>query len=294
MALGRVLASLESSITRWEKGDGSSQKIDEVEMDEDSGGFNAIASFFLRPRLSRQMLDQIIEEYNDLEEEDEKILSSIVDGKKSRLPRLRDLCIDPSSLAKAAGGLAKLKAKHPNMRGTSILTRVILKLLTSKNGRLLHEFSMANLIRACEAGAINDSTQRRLDPVVGQFVRRFLQLLNEANGPVNANKSDIRVDLKLSSTSPEEIATLLWSLGELGARHLSSDKDKGSAHRKLRLVMKGPLITDDQLYHLSTSSTLKVVRSQSPYFCFLSTLHPPISFSHVSKYIFCSSVVSLL
>ena len=260
VALGRVFASLESSITRWEKGL-CSQRFDEVETEEGSGGFNAITSFFLRPRLSRQMLDQIIEEYNDLEEEDEKILSTIVDGKKSRLPRLRDLAVDPSSLAKAAGGLAKLTAKHPNMRGTSILTRVVLKLLSSKNGRLLQEFSMANLIRACEAAAINDSVGRGLDPVVGQFVRRFLHLLNEANGPQNGNGNDIRTDLKLSSLSPEEIATLLWSLGELGAKHLTADKDQGSAHRKLRLVMDGPMLTDDQLQHLSSSSALKVVRS---------------------------------
>ena len=64
VALGRVFASLESSITRWEKGL-CSQRFDEVETEEGSGGFNAITSFLLRPRLSRQMLDQIIEEYND-------------------------------------------------------------------------------------------------------------------------------------------------------------------------------------------------------------------------------------
>jgi hypothetical protein len=256
-ALGRVLATIESSIIRWERG--SNNVRPESEENEDSGKESIRFSFLLRPRLSRQLLDQIIEEYNDLEEEDEKVLSSI-DEKRSRLPRLRDLAIDPATLCKAAGGFAKLAASHPVISGSSTLTRVILKLLTSKNGRLIQEFSLADLIRACEAAAINDALGRGEDPVVGHFARRFLQLLNQAN---HSSKSDEKTHethlLKLSSASPEEAVTLIWSLGELGATHLASDKDWQSAHRKLRLVMDNPLLTEEQLQHLSFPSVLKVV-----------------------------------
>lgn len=261
-ALGRVFSTVETSIVRWERGQ-YSQNNDDDESTGSRGGFNSLTALFLRPSLSRHMLDQLIEEYNDdLEEEDEKVLSSIVDktNNKPRLPRLRDLGIDPNTLAKAAGAFAKVTSKHLNMRGSPILTRVTLKLLTSKNGRLLQEFSMSNLIRACEAAAINEAVGRGEDLVVGQFARRLLQLLNEANDGTKAHDSASKIDLQLSSAAPDEIATLLWSLGELGARHLASDKDRQSAHRKLRLVMEAPLLTDDQIQHLSSSSALKALR----------------------------------
>jgi len=266
VAVGRVFSFIESFILRWEQGM-CAPKEEELEDGDKGGGFSGITAFFLRPRLSRHMLDQIIEEYDDVEEEDDRILQ-LLDFKKSRrLPRLRDLAVDPSSLAKAAGGFAKLSVKHPNIRGSSTLTRVILKLLSSKNGRLLQEFSVGNLIRACEAAAINFSVDRSLDPVVGQFVRRFLHLLNDSNDPQNSNSGNFRKDLKLSSMSPPEISKLLWSLGELGARHLRTDKDSASAHRKLRFVMDGAMLTDDQLDHLSSSATMKVVCTM--YLCFL-------------------------
>lgn len=256
-ALGRIFSTVETSIIRWERGH-LSQKSSDEESTENKNGFAGLTSLFLRPSLSRQILDQLIEEYNEIDQEDEKVLSSIVDDKKTRLPRLRDLAIDPNTLAKAAGAFAKLTSSHLNMRGSPILTRVTLKLLTSKNGRLLQEFSMCNLIRSCEAAAFNEAVGRGEDLVVGQFARRFLQLLNEANGGENGN--DKKTDLRLASASPDEIATLLWSLGELGARHLSSDKDRASAHRKLRLVAAPPLLSDDQICNFSRSSGLKAVR----------------------------------
>ena len=117
---------------------------------------------------------------------------------------------------------------------------------------------MCNLIRACEAAAINEAVGRGEDLVVGQFARRFLQLLNEAN---DSSEGDGRPtsDLKLASASPEEVATLLWSLGELGARHFVSDNDKQSAYRKLRLVVESPLLTEDQIQCFSTTSALRAV-----------------------------------
>lgn len=256
-ALGKVFGSIETTIIRWERG--HLKRAEEEGAEDSPRRFNALTSFFLRPRLPRQLLDQIIEEHHDIEDEDERILSSFVDEKKSKLPRLRDLAIDPASLAKVAGGFAKMSTKHPNLRGSPILTRVILKLLTSKNGRLLHEFSMTNLIRACEAAAINEAVGRGEDLVVGQFARRFLHLLNDANDPDRTNDKDINSDLKLSTASPEEISTLIWSLGELGARHVLKDKDRQLAHRKLRLVAESPIISDDQLDHLSKPGALKVV-----------------------------------
>ena len=258
-ALGRVFATIETTIVRWERGH-LNQKVDE-ETEETRGGFDRLTSLFLRPSLSQKMLDELIEEYNELEEEEGKTVSLMAgDGKKQKLPRLRDLGIDPATLTKAAGGFARLAISHSNMRGSPLLTRVTLKLLTSKNGRLLQEFSMCNLIRACEAAAINESVGRGEDLVVGQFARRFLQLLNEANDPAAATESRAASDLKLASASPEEIATLLWSLGGLGARHFVSDDDRQSAYRKLRLVVETPLLTDDQIQCFSTSSSLQALR----------------------------------
>lgn len=260
-ALGRVFSTVETAIVRWERGNlVQNVEEDEEEDTENRGGFNALTALFLRPSLSRQMLDQLIEEYHDLEEEEEKLLSTIVDKKKKKLPRLRDLGIDPSTLAKAAGAFARITSNHLNLRGSPILTRVTLKLLTSKNGRLLQEFSMCNLIRACEAAAINEAVGRGEDLVVGQFARRFLHLLNEANNSFPSHDSTSKTELRLSSTSPDEIATLLWSLGELGARHHTTDANRETAHRKLRLVMEAPLMTDDQIAHLSRASMLKALR----------------------------------
>ncbi|CAB9503823.1 expressed unknown protein [Seminavis robusta] len=258
-ALGKVFSTIESSIIRWERGH-LSQKVEDDAEEDTRGGFDRLTSLFLRPSLSQKMLDELIEEYNDIEEEEGKVVTMLADGKK-RLPRLRDLGIDPATLTKAAGSFARLTVSHSNMRGSPILTRVTLKLLTSKNGRLLQEFSMCNLIRACEAAAINEAVGRGEDLVVGQFARRFLQLLNEANdASEGATDSKATSDLKLSSASPEEIATLLWSLGELGARHFVSDKDKQSAYRKLRLVVESPLLTDDQIQCFSTTSALQALR----------------------------------
>jgi hypothetical protein len=262
-ALGRVFATVEASIIRWERGLYTNSKSDGLDNGESQGGFTGLTTLFLRPSLSRQMLDQLIEEYNDLDEVEEKVLSSMVDDGKKRLPRLRDLGIDPATLAKAAGGFAKLTSSHLNLRGNPILSRVTLKLLTSKNGRLLQEFSMCNLIRACEAAAINESAGRSEDLVVGQFARRFLQLLNEVNDTSESTDTKCSPDLKLASASPQEIATLLWSLGGLGARHCKGDSDKQSAYRRLRLVVESPLLTDDQIQHLSFTSARKAVCSNA-------------------------------
>lgn len=263
-AFGRIFSTVETAIVRWERGHYNQNNGDEESV-ESRGGFTSLTSLFLRPSLSRHMLDQLIEEYNDLEEEDERILSSIVDNKIQRLPRLRDLGIDPNTLAKAAGAFSTVCSSHLNLRGSPILTRVTLKLLTSKNGRLLQEFSMSNLIRACEAAAINEYVGRGEDLVVGQFARRFIQLLNEANNDAQNYNSTSKAALRLSSASPHEIATLLWSLGELGARHLASDKNRDTAHRRLRLIVDDPLMTDDQIQHLSSSSTLKAVSVSSDF-----------------------------
>jgi hypothetical protein len=65
---------------------------------------------------------------------------------------------------------------------------------------------------------------------------------------------------RLAHASPWEISILIWSLGELGARHFTTDENRRLAYRKLQLITDRPLLTEEELQSLSAASTANLVR----------------------------------
>lgn len=248
MALGKVLATVEESLDKWERGKKNAPATD-LESYQPTAA-NLFSSFFGKPRVHLKSFDQPIA---DLDEEDEM---SMLLG-KSHLPMLRDLSIDPSTLCKAACGFARLSSKHTHLKASWPLTRVAVRLLTSKNARLMKECSIHDIVRICEAAALSEASGQGRELVIGLFVRKVLQLLNdslddryeEVPGP----------ELDLSEASPAELASLYWALGELGAKHSLADDNPGSAYRRMRLVVNRPLIMTEEVSQLSPYSLARLL-----------------------------------
>jgi hypothetical protein len=239
-ALGRVLSTVESSLLQWESGAGC-YAVSTDSVNKESTRF---ASFFGRSRFHIPFLDHKDDESEDVDEFHHRSLVG-----KRRLPLLRDLPIDPSTLCKAACSFAILPSSYTAIKGSETLLRIALRLLTSRNGRLLQECPRQDVIRLCEAVATNESPYEREQ--IGLFVRRVVRLLNESD--------EESVD-GLSSNSPSEIATLVWSLGELGVKHQPGQTDTASAHRRLQLVRELPFLSEDQVRSLPSVCVTRLVR----------------------------------
>jgi hypothetical protein len=239
-ALGRVLSTVETSLLQWESGSG----CDAVSTDSVNKESTRFASFFGRSRFHIPFLD-----HKDDESEDADELHTRSLGGKKRLPLLRDLPIDPSTLCKAACSFAILPSSYPAIKGSETLLRIALRLLTSRNGRLLQVCPRQDVIRLCEAVATNESPYGREQN--GLFTRRVVRLLNESD--------EESVDF-LSSFSPSEIATLVWSLAQLGVKHQPGQTDTASAHRRLQLIRELPFLSEDQVRSLPSLCVTRLVR----------------------------------
>jgi hypothetical protein len=241
-ALGRVLSTVETSLLQWESGSGcSTGSTDSVNKES-----TLFASFFGRSRFHIPFLDH---KDDDSEDVDEFHLRSLELIGKKRLPLLRELPIDPSTLCRVACSFARLPSSYPAIKGSETLLRIALRLLTSRNGRLLQECPRQDVIRLCEAVATNESPYGREQ--IGLFVRRVVRLLNESD--------EESVD-SLSSNSPRDIATLVWSLGELGVKHQPGQTDIANAHRRLQLIRELPFLSEDQVRSLPSVCVIRLVR----------------------------------
>ena len=109
-------------------------------------------------------------------------------------------------------------------------------------------------MRLCEAAALSQTDGHGRELITGLFARKVLHVLNEA-----CHDRESSVDI--TAASPSEISTLLWALGELGAKHSLEFEGKHSAHKKMRLVVSDVVLTEGQLRSLDASSALKLVRT---------------------------------
>ena len=240
-ALGRTTTAIEASLHDWENGI--------LSRHDDAGNIKAptlFASFFGRTKYQASFMDQRLDESPD--EGDD--LSLLVVSRKSSLPLLRDLPLDPSTICRLTSSFAKLRKLLPGIGGGETVMRVALRLLTSKNGRLLHECPIPDLVRLCEALATSGDALGR--ERVSLFVRRVVQLINGSED-----------ELQLPASN---MISFIWSLGELGVKYHSDEKDSKVAHRRLGLVRDLPLTSFDELQLLSNQQLSKLVCKLGSFF----------------------------
>jgi hypothetical protein len=238
-ALGKAFAAIETSLLSWENGRLSLNYEYDGGTAKESVRF---ASFFGKTRIHIPFLDQKLDESND---DGDDLVPSLSLTKRSRLPLLKDLPLDPSTLCKMACSFAKLSRQHSTISGGTSIIRTGLRLLASRNGRLLKECPIHDLVRLCGAVAKGELSIGR--ERIGLFVRRVVHLLNDH--PTG----------KPWDTTPWESAKLLWSLGHLGVKFQPDSKDEENAHRRLQLVNDLPLVPVKYLSELSDASLAKLV-----------------------------------
>ena len=244
LSLGRVLSTVEQSLHRWERATSAPGG-------PSSASYSLFSSFFGRPLRNLPSIDI----YGEKDDDYDDALAHLLE--KPRRPRLRDLSIDPSTLCKAACGFQQLTKDHSLMKGGWTLTRVAMRLLTSRDARLMKECSINDIVKICEAAALTDYGGHGRELLLGFFARKLLQVLNQSIQ--EGENSNIRFDM--SDASPQETATLLWSLGELGARHSlpSGDQERSLAYKKMRLVSENAFLSKQDLLSLDKSALIRLV-----------------------------------
>ncbi|GKY96438.1 hypothetical protein MPSEU_000603300 [Mayamaea pseudoterrestris] len=239
-AIGKALATIDMALQQWESCSDMPATVDGLSQQSAKQPLN-FKSFFGKPNamlLDNQRLEQ----------------ESVIDGDAhsiiTRKPRplLKDLPVDPSTLCKFLCSLTKFASNNIWICGGDSLMRVVLRLLSSKNGRLLRECPLFDLARLC--GAVAGTTGRATigRERIAHFVRRVAQYLNEF-------KCD---DDKL--LAPPESAKLLWSLGELGVKYNAQMSDFQAAHRRLELVSSMTFLMTSQFDELTDRRLAKLLR----------------------------------
>ena len=216
-----------------------------IDMENHSSLFS---TFFGRPRLNLKLLDQAVS-YNE-EDDDEVVLAPLLE--KSHLPLLRDLSVDPATLCKAASVFAKFSSTRHHVNAGWTLTRVAVRLLSSKNARLMKECTIHDLIRLCEAAALSNKVSHGREMIIGLFARKIIQVLG--------SPSTDSTSLSIQNASPTEIASLLWSFGELGIKHSLGEEDRRTAYRRMRFVADKRLLSKDQIKLLPDEDIVKLLR----------------------------------
>ena len=123
----------------------------------------------------------------------------------------------------------------------------------------MEQCPLVDVIGLCHACAISQVNGRERGQVVRLFAGRVIEFMNQALDP--DDDANGKASARLARATPWEVATLLWSAGELGARHYTTDENRRLAHRKLRLVSDRPFLSEDELQSLSAASTLNLVRA---------------------------------
>lgn len=236
---------------QWESG-----KLTAVENESEMGNKETtrFASFLGRSRFFVSFLDQYVD--INLAEEDAFPSSDV---SKSKLPLLRDLPLDPLTLCKAALCFTKLD-RGRNLQGvtSTVINRIGMRLLTSRNGRLLQECPLCDLVRILEAVASSDATESR--ELVGHFSRKVLQHLNSL-------PRDEEGLLHLKGLRDCDKCTLIWALGRLGIRYSLDDSDRSAAYRRLHLLSRPRFVVRDRLSDVSIDSLCRLVRVSLCCFC---------------------------
>jgi hypothetical protein len=121
----------------------------------------------------------------------------------------------------------------------------------------MKECSIHDIVRLCEAAVLSEVAGHGRELVIGLFARKVVCVLNDALDTSDPRKAASSIDVARASST--EIATLLWTLGELGVKHSLPDETRHSAHKRMRLVTEKRLLTRDQLKTLDTHSIVRLV-----------------------------------
>jgi hypothetical protein len=250
-ALGSIVSTMESSILRWESCQCEKRSTKGLAHTDEFVRFH---SFLGRSRLALRILEQRLDK--NIDDDDDS--SSPVEAEKSRLPLLRDLAMDPSTMSKLAYGLSRTHHRFPELEGCWTFTRVAIRLLCSKHGHLLKESSVADNVRLAYACATNELPGLGRDHATRLYCRHLVQRLNEKiSCPEKQDRTTVSSRLGLSA---QDMATLIWSLGALGAKHSNSSSNFSSAtQKKSRLSCDIPFVSDEQLQYLSAASSAKLL-----------------------------------
>lgn len=246
MALGRILAAAEHSLHRWERVDFAGD-VASVDPQAENPLFS---SFFGRPRINLPILEQDV---NDDDDEDDMALAPLT---HSQRPKLRDLMIDPSTLCKAASAFQRLSKKHPYIKGGWTFTRVAVRLLSSKNARLMKECSVHDVVRLCEAAVLSDVDGHGRELIIGLFARQVVKVMNEVLE--DGSQHDTSINIALASSS--ELSTLIWALGEMGVKYTPVGPGKQLSSKKMRLGFVDPLLRGIQVTSLNLIGLERLVR----------------------------------
>ena len=168
--------------------------------------------------------------------------------------------MDPSTLCKASCAFQRLLVDHPDIKGGWKLTSVAIRLLTSKNARLMRECSIHDLVRLCEAAVRSGTNGPEGVLVTRLFAHKVVQVLNDvfAEQPETLNDA---TSIKIESARPAEMATLIWALGDMGVKLTVPDGDsRPTAHRRLHLMTDKSLMTMEEVNSMDTGSVMKMVR----------------------------------
>ncbi len=253
ISLGRILSTVEQSLYRWERGDCTTVSNAGSNPTSLAHEVPIFSSFFGRSRVNQPLLEQVVCDQDD-DDDDNKFAPLLP---KARRPLLRDLSVDPSTLCKAACAFQRLSLKHPEIKGGWKLTNVAIRLLTSKNARLLKECSVHDIIRLCEAAVRSEAESHGRELITGLFAHKVVQVLNDVLS--ESADSQRSTSIIIDAASPVEAATLIWALGNLGVKHSLSDESRGMAYKRLHLVTETALLTTEQVQQLDSASSAKLV-----------------------------------
>jgi hypothetical protein len=205
-----------------------------------------------KSRLNLPILEQDV---GDNDDEDDMALVPFIE--RVQRPKLKDLAVDPSSLCKAACSFQKLAATHPHIEGGFTLTRVAVRLLSSKDARLMKECSVHDIVRLCQAAVLSEVYGNGRELIVGLFARHLVKLLNDA---LEGDTKDDSAAMDLASLSSKERSTLIWALGEMGVKCSPSLEDNQATTKKLRLAPIGPILKQCDIDSLDLPTLRNLLR----------------------------------
>ena len=213
--------------------------------------------------------------------------SKMVDSHQNRpgrrlLPSLKSLPIDPSTLCKVSFAYTKLADMSMSVsstfqlnvgKGAEDLARIAARLFTYGGESLLSQCHPHDIARLCysytrsiiTAGISITNDDRSMcnsetrEALTRHFTKRVVKVINDS---IVANATSSTSESLFDVMAPNDLANLIWSLGELGVQcgnNLPADDKFFSRSRRIRLSAKRPILTSDQLQEMSPSSMTNLV-----------------------------------
>lgn len=221
--VGRVVAAIESSLLRWEHGQYSLESQDRHDV-------------FVRsiPMFGKHRSSEVF-----------KVES---DGMSALAP-IQDIRVDPATLCKSAWAVVQLAVENPELRSIrNEVVRIATKVFSLSEGKLVEYALPKDIVRMSWAyiKSRSDGVRRASS---SPMIRKIVQLLNEN-------------ELSLDDMAPNDVAVLLWCLGEAGVR------TNECQHKKRYLTLDKLQFTLQEMVSLSPSESVALVRFifDAPYF----------------------------